>query len=56
MTGISRATYYSTQVRDERQLARDLELRRIIEDIQADLPGYGYRRVADFIDRSRPIS
>lgn len=45
MTGISRATYYATPLRDERQLARDLELRRIIEDIQEDLPGYGYRRV-----------
>ncbi len=51
MTGISRATYYSTPVRDERQLVRDLELRKVIENIQEDLPGYGYRRVREHLRR-----
>jgi transposase InsO family protein len=51
MTGISRATYYETPLRDERQLARDLELRKTIEEIQTDLPGYGYRRVREHLLR-----
>jgi transposase InsO family protein len=51
MTGISRATYYATSLRDERQLARDLELRTAIEEIHAELPGYGYRRVREHLLR-----
>lgn len=49
--GISRATYYHTPVRDERQLKRDLELKEQIETIHLELPGYGYRRVREHLKR-----
>lgn len=48
---ISRATYYHTPVRDERQLKRDLELKEKIETIHMELPGYGYRRVREHLLR-----
>jgi hypothetical protein len=40
--GISRAAYYHKSVREERQAARDMELRGWIEEIHVELPGYGY--------------
>jgi putative transposase len=51
MTGMSRATFYNESVRVERQLRCDLELRQVIEEIQVDLPGYGYRRVREHLLR-----
>lgn len=51
MTGISRATFYNESVRDKRQLAKDLELRDVIEAIHEELPGYGYRRVREHLLR-----
>lgn len=47
--GISRATYYHATVREERQWARDQELRDQIEKIHEELPGYGYRRVREHL-------
>jgi len=43
--GISRATYYHKSIREERQAAKDMELRAWIEEIHLELPGYGYRRI-----------
>lgn len=43
--GISRATFYHSPVREEKQMASDMELRTLIEDIHLELPGYGYRRI-----------
>lgn len=45
MMGISRATFYHKPIRRERQLVRDLDLKREIENIHLELPGYGYRRI-----------
>lgn len=43
--GISRATFYHSPIKEERQMASDMELRSLIEDIHIELPGYGYRRI-----------
>ena len=43
--GITRSTYYHKTKRHEDQLARDMELKRLIEEIHLELPGYGYRRI-----------
>ena len=51
MMGISRSTYYHKPVRDERQLSNDMELRNTIEEIHAELPGYGYRRIREHLLR-----
>lgn len=51
MMGISRATYYHEPVREKRRLERDLALRTKIEEIQGELPGYGYRRVREHLLR-----
>ena len=51
MTGMSRASYYRTPVREARQLKSDLELRDMIEAIHSELPGYGYRRVRVHLKR-----
>jgi putative transposase len=51
MIGISRATYYHKPSRKERQLADDLELRDVIENIHLELPGYGYRRIHEHLLR-----
>jgi hypothetical protein len=45
MIGISRATYYHKPSRKERQLADDLELRDVIDNIHLELPGYVYIRI-----------
>ena len=49
--GISRATFYHKGKREEDQLARDLELRGVIEKIHLELPGYGYRRIREHLLR-----
>lgn len=49
--GISRASFYHQPVRDEHQLARDMELRSLIEEIHLELPGYGYRRIREHLKR-----
>jgi putative transposase len=49
--GISRASFYHKPTRAESQLVRDLALRAKIEEIQVDLPGYGYRRVREHLLR-----
>lgn len=43
--GISRATFYHSPLREEKQMANDMELRTLIENIHLELPGYGYRRI-----------
>ena len=43
--GIARATYYHRTRREDEQLARDMDLKRQIESIHMELPGYGYRRI-----------
>ncbi len=45
MMRLPRASYYHEPVRKKRQEVRDLELRRDIERIHVELPGYGYRRI-----------
>lgn len=49
--GIARATYYHQTKREEWQLARDMELKRKIEEIHVELPGYGYRRIREDLIR-----
>jgi putative transposase len=44
---ISRATYYHRSSRDERQMERDMALKKVIESIHLELPGYGYRRIRE---------
>lgn len=51
MMGIAKSTYYHKPIRAERQLARDLDLREVIEDIHLELPGYGYRRIREHLLR-----
>lgn len=51
MIGISRATYYHNPIREERQLADDLDLKSVIENIHLDLPSYGYRRIHEHLLR-----
>jgi transposase InsO family protein len=46
---ISRATYYHKSIREERQMASDMALRDLIEEIHLELPGYGYRRVREHL-------
>ncbi|MNK51257.1 IS2 transposase TnpB [compost metagenome] len=43
--GISRATFYHSPHKEEKQMAKDMELRTRIEEIHLELPGYGYRRI-----------
>lgn len=43
--GIARATYYYETDHPEKKIRLDLELRKKIEEIHLDLPGYGYRRI-----------
>jgi putative transposase len=43
--GIARSVYYQNSVREQKQLERDLELKKMIEDIHLMFPGYGYRRI-----------
>lgn len=43
--GIARSTFYHRPKRKEMQLASDMELKEVIENIHLELPGYGYRRV-----------
>jgi len=51
MIGISRATYYHKPTRKERQLANDMDLVDVIENIHLELPGYGYRRIHEHLLR-----
>ena len=44
--GISRSTYYEkSRLQSGKQLRSDLELKAMIEQVQAKFPGYGYRRL-----------
>lgn len=51
MIGLSRSTYYHQMSREEKQLEADLDLKEVIEDIQLEFPGYGYRRVREHLLR-----
>ena len=51
MIGISTSTYYHKPKRKEAQLADDMELRNVIENIHVEFPGYGYRRVREHLLR-----
>jgi putative transposase len=42
---LSRAAFYHSPHREEKQMRNDMELRTLIEEIHLELPGYGYRRI-----------
>jgi len=50
--GIARSTFYQESLQSERQLKKDLELRDLIEQVQMEFPGYGYRRMREHFLRS----
>lgn len=55
--GISRSTFYEKTLRADRQLKKDLELRKLIEQVQKEFPGYGYRRLKEhFLRDGRRIN
>ena len=46
MMGLARSTYYyKPKIHSKVKAQQDLDLRDRIEEIQAEFPGYGYRRV-----------
>jgi len=45
--GISRSTFYKKPIREQQQLTSDLKLKKQIEDLHQELPGYGYRRIRE---------
>jgi putative transposase len=51
MMGIARSTYYHRTFKEEKQLAKDFELRDQIEKIHLEFPGYGYRRIREHLLR-----
>lgn len=56
MTGLARSTYYyRPQVDPGDRAQQDADLRDRIERIQADFPGYGYRRVHEELKRQGEI-
>jgi putative transposase len=48
---LARASFYHKPTREEKKRASDMELRVLIEEIHADLPGYGYRRIREHLLR-----
>ena len=53
MTGLAPSSYYYKPDRSDRQRreAEDEKLRLQIDDIHAEFPGYGYRRIVRELDR-----
>ena len=52
MTGLARSTYYyKPRVDPKVKMQQDADLRDRIERIQAEFPGYGYRRVYQELKR-----
>jgi putative transposase len=53
MTGVARSTFYYRQKSETRikKLESDLELRETIEKIHERFPGYGYRRIYEYLLR-----
>ncbi len=49
--GISRATFYRKPIKEEMQMRKDMELRDAIEKIHLEFPGYGYRRIREYLLR-----
>ena len=55
MTGLASSTYYYQPIVDDAERQRqDAELRDQIEGIQAEFPGYGYRRIQRELERRGP--
>ena len=52
MMGLARSTYYyKPKINPKVKEQQDLDLRDRIEEIQAEFPGYGYRRVQQELKR-----
>jgi hypothetical protein len=49
--GISRATYYRKSLKEKEQIKSDLELKDLVAKIHLEFPGYGFRRIREYLLR-----
>ncbi len=48
---IARSTFYRPTLRQSRQIEKDIEMKKVIEQLLDKFPGYGYRRIKEHLAR-----